>query len=75
MCCAFCLRTRLVTGMLLQVDGAWELQRRADPISKQPKIYLKVTPQSVRYAMLDVRGDRVEKGYGRCVAFSAIYVL
>ena len=75
MCCAFCLRTRLVTGVLLQVDGAWELQRRADPISKQPKIYLKVTPQSVRYAMLDVRGDRVEKGYGRCVASSAIYAL
>jgi hypothetical protein len=50
--------------MVSQVDGAWELQRRADPISKQPKIYLKVTPQSVRYAMLDVRGDRVEKGYG-----------
>ena len=27
------------------------------------KVYLKVTPQSVRYAMIDVRGDRVEKGH------------
>jgi len=47
----------------VSVDGNWEVQVRKDPISKQPVCYLRVNPQSVRYAMIDVRGDRVEKGW------------
>lgn len=45
------------------VNADWQLKRQLDPLTRSDKLILDLKPRSVKYGLVDVDGDRVEKGW------------
>ena len=69
------LRPKVGDAFDVDVVADWRLVRKLDPLTRASNLLLDLTPRSVKYGLVSVDGDRVEKGWKAMRALNAATLL